>query len=35
MAIIFDEEKRVFALHTKNTTYMIGLSSEPGYVGHM
>ncbi|EET60732.1 alpha-galactosidase [Marvinbryantia formatexigens DSM 14469] len=35
MAIIFDEEKRVFALHTKNTTYMIGLSSEPGYVGHI
>lgn len=35
MAIIFDEQRRVFALHTPNTTYMIGLSDEPGYVGHI
>lgn len=34
MAIHFQEEKRIFQLHTENTTYLIGLAPE-GYVGHI
>ena len=34
MAIHFQEEKRIFCLDTKNTTYLIGVTPE-GYVGHI
>ncbi|MGN0331754.1 MAG: alpha-galactosidase [Lachnospiraceae bacterium] len=34
MGIRFDEEKKVFKLDTKDTTYIIGLSEE-GYLGHV
>ena len=33
MAIRYDEERRIFKLDTKHTTYIIGLTPE-GYVGH-
>jgi len=33
MSIFFDEQRKLFKLDTKNTTYIIGLSEE-GYVGH-
>ena len=35
MAIIYDEKERVFALHAKNSTYLLGLADECGYVGHI
>ncbi|MGN0464990.1 MAG: alpha-galactosidase [Lachnospiraceae bacterium] len=34
MGIRFDEEKKIFKLDTKNTSYIIGLTVE-GYVGHI
>ncbi|MCI8380927.1 MAG: alpha-galactosidase [Lachnospiraceae bacterium] len=34
MAICFHEEKRIFQLDTKNSTYLIGLTPE-GYLGHI
>ncbi len=34
MAIYFDEQKRIFKLDTKSTSYLIGLTEE-GYVGHI
>ena len=35
MAIVYDEKQRVFGLHTKNTSYLIGLADSCGYVGHV
>ena len=35
MAIIYDEKQRIFGLHAKNSTYLIGLADECGYVGHI
>ncbi len=35
MAIQFDEKQRVFGLHTKNSSYLIGLADECGYIGHI
>ena len=34
MSISFQEEKRIFQLNTKNSTYLIGLTPE-GYAGHI
>ena len=34
MAIIFDSEKKIFALLTQNTTYMMGIADEK-YLGHI
>lgn len=34
MPIIFDETKGVFALHTKNSSYLIALGDQRTYVGH-
>ena len=35
MPIFYDESTRIFGLHTKHTTYMIGLADVRGYVGHV
>lgn len=34
MAVCFHEEKKIFQLNTKNSTYLIGLTPE-GYAGHI
>ncbi len=34
MAIYYQEENRIFQLHTKRSTYLIGMTPE-GYVGHI
>lgn len=34
MAIYYREQKKIFELHTKTTTYLIGITPE-GYVGHI
>ncbi len=34
MAIYYQEQKKIFELHTKNSTYLIGVTPE-GYVGHI
>ena len=34
MAISFDENKKIFKLDTKNTSYMMGVSRD-GYLGHL
>ena len=34
MAIYYQEQKKIFQLHTKNSTYLIGITPE-GYVGHI
>lgn len=35
MSIIYDEQKQIFALQAKNSTYLIGLADEGTYVGHI
>lgn len=35
MAIVYDEQQKVFGLHTENTSYLIGLADIYGYVGHI
>ena len=34
MAIYFEEQKKIFELHTTNSTYLIGVAPED-YVGHI
>ncbi len=34
MAVYYQEQKKIFQLHTKNSTYLIGITPE-GYVGHI
>ena len=34
MAVYFQEQKKIFQLHTKKSTYLIGITPE-GYVGHI
>lgn len=35
MAIQFDKKQKVFGLHTKNSSYLIGLADECSYIGHI
>ena len=35
MNIIYDEENRTFKLDTDNTSYVLGLFDEAGYIGHV
>ena len=35
MNIIYDEENRIFKLDTDNTSYVLGLFDEAGYIGHV
>ena len=34
MGIIFYEKEKVFKLDTKNTTYIIGIIDQEGFLGH-
>ena len=34
MSVYYDASKKIFSLHTKNTSYLIGITPE-GYVGHI
>ena len=34
MGIIFYEEEKLFKLDTKNTTYVIGIIDQEGFLGH-
>lgn len=35
MGIVYNEEKKVFGLHTKHTTYLCGLTEDGTYLGHL
>ena len=35
MGIVYEEEQKVFGLHTKHTTYLCGLTEEGRYLGHI
>lgn len=35
MGIVYDEEQKVFGLHTKSSTYLCGLTEDGNYLGHI
>ena len=35
MKIKFDEQNRVFQLDTENTSYLIGIADQEGFIGHI
>ena len=35
MNIAYNEEKRIFRLDTKNTSYLMGITDKEGFLGHI
>ena len=35
MGIVYEEDQKVFGLHTKHTTYLCGLTEDGQYLGHI
>lgn len=35
MSIQYYEKERIFALHTPNTTYLLGIAAQEGFLGHL
>ncbi len=35
MGVVYEEEQKVFGLHTKHTTYLCGLTEDGQYLGHI